>query len=105
MHKRIIKILFIVILLFSQNIVYAEDEEMEETFQEQMENFGIQSFIKNSKEYTGTFFEGMDINEILNSAISGEVNNEQFFKKIFSLLGTEVKTGIKTLLSNNHSYT
>ncbi len=99
MHKRIIKILFIVILLFSQNIVYAEDEEMEGTFQEQMENFGIQSFIKNSEKYTGTFFEGIDINEILNSAISGEVDNKQFFKKIFSLLGTEVKTGIKTLLS------
>lgn len=55
MHKRIIKILFIVILLFSQNIVYAEDEEMEGTFQEQMENFGIQSFIKIQKNIQGHF--------------------------------------------------
>lgn len=99
MFKKILKIIFIMIIFLFSDIVYAESENMEETFQNQMEEFGIQTFIKNANEYKGTFFEDIDINEILNSAISGEIKNEKFIEKILNLLGQEAKTGIKTLLS------
>lgn len=63
------------------------------------ETFGINSFIENSKQYTGEFFADADISEILNSAISGKVDNSKIYKKILNILGTEVQTGIKSLLS------
>lgn len=71
----------------------------ENTIQGQQETFGINSFIENSKKYTGEFFEDIDISEILNSAIKGEIDNSSIYKKILSLLGTEVQTGIKSLIS------
>ena len=71
----------------------------ENTIQGQQETFGINSFIENSKKYTGEFFEDIDISEILNSAIKGEIDNSSIYKKIISLLGTEVQTGIKSLIS------
>ena len=47
----------------------------QEDIEKQEETFGINSFIQNSKQYTGDFFENIDINEILNSAIKGEIDN------------------------------
>jgi len=69
----------------------------QEDIEKQEETFGINSFIQNSKQYTGDFFENIDINEILNSAIKGEIDNTTIYKKILNLLGTEVQTGLKSL--------
>ena len=63
----------------------------------QEETFGINSFIQNSKQYTGSFFEDIDIQGILDSAIKGEVDNTVIYKKILNKLGSEVKTGLKSL--------
>jgi stage III sporulation protein AE len=71
----------------------------ENTIESQQETFGINSFVENSKKYTGEFFEDIDINKILSSAIKGEIDNSTIYKKILNLLGTEVKTGIKSLIS------
>ena len=65
----------------------------------QKETFGISSFIKNANKYTGEFFEGIDMNSMLNSAIKGNIENNTLYKKIINLLGKEVKTGIKSLVS------
>ena len=53
----------------------------EETLEEQQEEFGISEFIKQADEYSGEFFEDMDMNEILENAIKGEVDNQTLFKK------------------------
>lgn len=71
----------------------------ENTIEEQQETFGIHSFIENSKKYTGEFFEDIDISEVLNSAIKGEIDNSTIYKKILNLLGTEVQAGLKSLVS------
>lgn len=73
----------------------AQIDENEISNQEEM--FGISSFIQNSKQYTGNFFDDIDIGEILNSAIKGEVDNTTIYKKILNKLGNEVQTGIKSL--------
>ncbi len=90
----IITIIIIAIISISKSIM-AEDE----TITSQKETFGINSFIENSKQYTEEFFEDIDINEILNSAISGKIDNSKIYKKILSILGTEIQTGIKSLAS------
>lgn len=66
--------------------------------QEQEKTFGIQSFIQNSKQYAGDFFNEIDIGQILNSAISGNVNNSTLYKRILNILGGEVQVGIKSIL-------
>ena len=79
--KRIIYILIIVLLFlyFTMPTVIADEEE---TLKEQQEEFGISEFIEQADEYSGEFFEDIDINEILENAIKGEVDNQTLFKKI-----------------------
>lgn len=66
--------------------------------QEQEKTFGIQSFIQNSKQYAGDFFNEIDIGQILNSAISGNIDNSTLYKRILNILGGEVQVGIKSIL-------
>ncbi len=77
----------------SNNTVQIDENEI----LNQEEIFGISSFIQNSKQYTGNFFDDIDIGEILNSAIKGEIDNTTIYKKILNKLGNEVQTGIKSL--------
>ena len=77
----------------SNNTVQIDENEISN----QEEMFGISSFIQNSKQYTGNFFDDIDIGEILNSAIKGEIDNTTIYKKILNKLGNEVQTGIKSL--------
>ena len=77
----------------SNNTVQIDENEISN----QEEMFGISSFIQNSKQYTGNFFDDIDIGEILNSAIKGEIDNKTIYKKILNKLGNEVQTGIKSL--------
>lgn len=94
--ERLIGILLIVLylVLFSVSPIYASNED---TIQDQQKEFGIQDFLKNSKEYTGELFEDMDMGEVLNNAIKGEIDNSTIGKRILNLLGTEVITSIKAI--------
>ena len=91
-------IIIIILIISKATISYCSDID-ENTIQSQQESFGINSFIENSKKYTGEFFEDIDISNILSSAIKGEIDNSTIYKKVLSLLGTEVQTGIKSLIS------
>ena len=77
----------------TQSATSIDENELES----QEKTFGISSFIQNSKQYTGEFFEDIDISDILNSAIKGEIDNSNIYKKILSKLGNEVQNGIKSL--------
>ena len=100
MKRLLIKIMIILLLIILSNpfskYTYCA-ESTEETLLEQQEEFGIQDFINNSKEYGGEFFEGINIEDILNDAIKGEVDNSIIFKKIVNLLGSEVLTTMKAI--------
>lgn len=106
------KILFIILMIFILNLIpiisysnntnssSSEDSTLDtSTISRQKETFGINSFITNAQKYSGEFFEDIDINEMLNSAISGEIDNSKLYKKILNLLGKEVQVGIKSLIS------
>lgn len=77
----------------TQSAISIDENELES----QEKTFGISSFIQNSKQYTGEFFEDIDISDILNSAIKGEIDNSNIYKKILSKLGNEVQNGVKSL--------
>ena len=90
-------LLIFMILTMSLSIkVYAENEEI---MQEQQETFEINEFLDNARQYTGDFFEDMDIKEILNEAIKGNIDNKGIYKKILSIFGQEVKTTVVSLVS------
>ena len=94
--KKIIYILISVIIFFNFMMPISSANE-EETLEEQQEEFGISEFIEQADEYSGEFFEDMDMNEILENAIKGEVDNQTLFKKVLSLLGGELVDGFTVL--------
>ena len=102
-QKKIIMIIIIITIIILKPITsYATEANSNldtNTIISQKETFGINSFLENSKQYTGEFFEDIDISEILNSAINGQIDNSTIYKKILNILGSEVQTGIKSLIS------
>lgn len=94
MIRLIIIVVCFIIAPISSFSVYGNNEEM---IKEQKEEFGIQDFLKNSKQYAGEFFEDMDIGEMLNGAIKGEVDNVTIGKRVLNLLGSEVASSIKAI--------
>ena len=96
MRKKIIGLFILIIIIISPK-TYALNEE--ETINEQKENFGIGTFIKEAKEYTGEFFDGVDINEVLNNAISGKIDNTEFLKRGLRILGNEFNISLKSIFS------
>ncbi len=94
-----ILIIIIFTVLIIQPIKSFSAEIDQNAIASQEETFGITSFIQNSKQYTGNFFEDIDVGDILNSAIKGDIDNSKIYKKILNSLGKEVQTGIKSLVS------
>lgn len=89
--------IFIIIQIFNNVKVQASDLTTD-MIQQQQQNFGINDFVKEAEKYTGSFFEDMNLSEMINSAILGEIDNNTILKKILNLLGTEVKSSLKTLI-------
>lgn len=87
----------IVIIMYLNIMCPISIASEEETIEEQQEEFGISEFIEEADNYTGEFFEDIDIHKILEDAIKGEVDNQTIFKKILSLLGGEFVEGLTVL--------
>ena len=105
MKKLIIIILFIFMI---PNMVFAESTENSETENIQtdeeimdsiQEEFNISDFIEEAEKYTGDFLDDMSISDILNSAIKGEIDNQTFYQKVLKILGSEVNSSLKILIS------
>lgn len=98
MNKRVKKILgaFFLIFFILSTTVYATNNELVE---EQKEELNISSFIKESNKYTEILFPDVSTGELLNSAISGNINNQTLFWSIVSLFGDELVIAIRTLAS------
>lgn len=94
--KKIVYICIVIIMYLNIMCPISIASE-EETIEEQQEEFGISEFIEEADNYTGEFFEDIDIHKILEDAIKGEVDNQTIFKKILSLLGGEFVEGLTVL--------
>lgn len=87
--------------------VYATNEELEinadSILEEQKDNLNIKSFLNEANKYTGEFFEDVNMTDLLNSAIKGEIDNSTLFKKAIGIFGTEVRDSI-TLMRKYFGY-
>lgn len=93
--KKVI-ILFWVILCFSQ-VAYAQDTNQEEILEEQKDSLNISDFIQQAEEYTENEFQDIDMNELLNEALTGKIDNSNLGKSLWNLLGKEVKESLTIL--------
>ena len=55
-----------------------------------MDTLNLSSVIKEGQKYTKDIFPEMNLNTLLNSTIRGEINNNEIYKGILSLLGKEI---------------
>ena len=69
----------------------------EDTLNREKEKLGVEEFVKNSESYKGEFWEDVNVKDILNDAINGEVDNNTLLDKVFSLFGKEFLSCFKTI--------
>lgn len=93
-HLKQIIILICFLLIICSDVVLATDDSILES---QKESLGISSFIEESEKYTKEVFEDMDVDELLKSAMKGEVNNDDIISRILELFGDEIKSSIRML--------
>ena len=94
--KKVILIFILVLMIFKQN-VYADTEE--EIMQSTQEKFNISGFIEQSRKYVGQTFEDINLSDLLNNALQGKVENKSLYQKIINLLGKEITSSLKILIS------
>ena len=94
--KKII-LIFILVLLLLPYQVFAETEE--EIMSSTQEKFNITGFIQEAEQYIGEVFGDVDIGEMLNQAIQGKIDNKSIYKKVINLLGQEIISSLKILIS------
>lgn len=95
--KSKILIITIIIIIIPISYSFAIDEQ---TITEQQNTFGINAFLQDSKEYINDdFLEENDLNNLFNSAIKGDINNQNILSKIFNIFGKEAKNTLGTLSS------
>lgn len=104
--KKIFKIAFLLLftIFVCQRAAFAENEEV---LQAQKESLNLSDFISEAQRYVDENLEGIDVQELINSAITGKVENENIYKSLFNILGKEVKDAIKIMRKylNNSSNT
>jgi len=92
---KIPKIILIFFILISiPNISFAIDTQIIET---QIDELNIEAFTNEASKYTNEIFEGMNANELLSLAISGDIDNKNIFKNIINTFMNELYIYIKSI--------
>ncbi len=111
MMKKVFKILIILELMiiinpisninYLGNTCIAENKSSTDNTNEiintQKENLNIQDFIKEAEKYTKDAMPDIDLNDLLSSAIAGDIDNVRLMRLIWSLLGKEVMNSATVL--------
>lgn len=86
---KIKKIIFstIIILMAFPYKISATEQIMEST----KEMLGVSTFISESEKFSQKVFEDIDFSEVLNSAITGKIDNSTLAKKLLNILGKEIR--------------
>lgn len=90
--KKIIYI-FLILMMLNNNVVYSTDS----IISSQMEYLNLSSFISEGKKYTKEIFPNVNINDLLNSATQGNIDNSFIYKGVISILGKEIVSAITLL--------
>ena len=94
--KKII-LIFILVLFLIPHEVFAETED--EIMSTTQDNFNISGFIEQAERYMGDTFGEINLTDMLNQAIKGKIDNQSLYKNILKLLGQEVNSSLKILIS------
>ncbi len=84
------------ILIILEPVCFANNNEI---INSQAQSTGVSTFLEESKKYVSNTFPDLDINEVFNSSISGELKIDGLFGWIVNLLGDELKQGIVAVVS------
>lgn len=76
-------------MIFS-NTVQGTDEIIES----QLDALNLSSFIEEGEKYTKDIFKDIDMEEVLKSAISGNINTKNMYSSILKLLGSEIASSV-----------
>lgn len=100
MKKNICLYILITIIILLPKITYADNAiDIEAILEEQESSFGIKDFLKEAESYAPDFIKELDISNIFNMAVTGNIDNTSFFKKILSLLGSQITNTSKVLIN------
>lgn len=91
--------IFIVLISIFPNKVQADDTSTKDILDRQKDSFGISEFVKETQEYSKDIFPNLNINEILDSAITGNIDNKAISKHFFALAKKNISKTMKTLIS------
>lgn len=101
--KKIITIFAVLFISFSCSSifdeVYAEnniDSSTEEILKNQSDSIGIASFIEEANKYKNEEFD-INVEQIISSAIKGNIDNKTLGKEILSILFGQVEESISTI--------
>ena len=94
MKRKIITIILFIIMIQGADVYAIETTNIINT---QKESLNISSFIGETQNYTSDFLQDVDLNELLNAAITGNINNRKFLKNIWYILGQELGNSITAL--------
>lgn len=90
MHAYKKTIIIFILILIIPNIVQATDEIIES----QLEALNLSSFIKEGEKYTKDSFDGLDVGQVLNSAIKGKIDAKTIYSSVLKILGDEITSSI-----------
>ena len=105
LNKLLLCSIVIFLSLSPFDISFAEDNAKSninyEIIESQKESLDVQGFVKEANDYTKDVFSNTDMGELLNSAISGKVDNRKIFLSVWNLFGKEFTsciTGASTII-------
>ena len=94
--KKVILIFILVLMLLPREVSAETEEEIMSTTQEK---FNISGFVEQAEQYMGESFGEIKLKDILNQAIQGKIDNQSLYKNIIKLLGEEISSSLKILIS------
>ena len=99
-NKRLIRIIIILLLYFCHlSFSYSVNDEEDitsELLKSQSSTLGISSFIEEANKYKSDDFD-IDVNELITSAIKGNVDNKTIGKKVLTQLFRGTREAIATV--------
>lgn len=92
------KIIVCSLIIFFINCFYTSNATNNmEIIESQKDTLNISSFIKEANDYTKDVFSDMEVGEILNSAITGKVENGKIIRNVWKLFGKEIVNSIASI--------
>lgn len=97
--KKIIICFFTIMLLsiLFKSIFYKSYASNMDIIKSQEETLNISSFIKEANSYTKESFDDIDVEELLNLAITGNIENGKIVRNIWKILGKELTNSIANI--------